>query len=236
MTLISRHVFLALSLSLLTGCGERTASEEFTTPISDDSYVAVMAELARVRRRPPHARGQIERDRLADSVRTEVLLRHGVTAAELIEFADVAGSDPARMQSLTERIETFADSIETSTVRADSIRADSVARTRLSDRPDSLPETDTPVADSGRVIVDSFESRTVEPGARFADPDLNSVVDSGGQAGRAADESDSVAVTDTLNMRETVPQTGATPIQPRSGRARRPARRPPAPAADSTSD
>jgi hypothetical protein len=205
MTLISRHVFLALILSLLTGCENRTASEELTTPISDDSYVAVMAELARVRRRPPNARGQIERDRLADSVRTEVLLRHGVTAAELIEFADVAGSDPARMQSLTERIETFADSIENSTARADSIRA----------------------------IVDSSESRPVKPGPRFADPELNSVADSGVQAGRTAQESDSVAVTDTLDNREAVPPTGSAPI---SGRARRPARRPPAPAADSTSD
>jgi hypothetical protein len=236
MTLISRYVFPALLLSLLAGCEERTASEEFTTPISEDSYVAVMAELARVRRRPPHARGQIERDRLADSVRTEVLLRHGVTAAELIEFADVAGSDPARMQSLTERIETFADSIETSTIRADSIRADSVAQIQLSDRPDSLLESDTLVADSIRVIGDSSESRTVEPGARFADPDLNGVADTGVQAGRTADESDSVAVTDSLNTRETVPPAGAAPIQPRSGRARRPARRPPAPAADSTSD
>jgi hypothetical protein len=219
MTLISRYVFPALLLSLLAGCEERTASEEFTTPISEDSYVAVMAELARVRRRPPHARGQIERDRLADSVRTEVLLRHGVTAAELIEFADVA-----------------ADSIETSTIRADSIRADSVAQIQLSDRPDSLLESDTLVADSIRVIGDSSESRTVEPGARFADPDLNGVADTGVQAGRTADESDSVAVTDSLNTRETVPPAGAAPIQPRSGRARRPARRPPAPAADSTSD
>lgn len=233
MTLISRHVFLALILSFLTGCEERMASEELTTPISEDSYVAVMAELARVRRRPPHARGQVERDRLADSVRTEVLLRHGVTAAELIEFADVAGSDPARMQSLTERIETFADSIEIYRARADSSRADSVAQIELPDGPDSLIESDTLVADSIRVIVDSSESRTVEPGARFADPDLNSVADSGVQAGQTADESDSVTVTDTLNTRNTVPPTGAAPI---SGRAPRPARRPPAPAADSTSD
>lgn len=236
MTLITRLVVLALILSLVTGCEERTASEELTPPMSEDSYVAVMAELARVRRRPPHARGQVERDRLADSVRTDVLLRHGVTAAELIEFADVVGSDPSRMQSLTERIETFADSIETSTVRADSVRSDSIARAQSSDGQDGLLETDTLVADSGRATVDGSEARTAEPGARFADPDLASTMDSGGQIEPTAGERDSLAAADSASTREQVPPTGAAPIRPRPGSARRPARRPPPAESDSTSD
>ena len=122
---IPRLGYLAVCLSLVTGCKERAASEDVALPIPEDSYVAVMAELARVRRRPPPARGQLERDRLADSVRTEVLERHGVTAAELVDFAAAVGSDPGRMQDLAERIESFADSLETGAVRADTIRADS---------------------------------------------------------------------------------------------------------------
>ena len=120
MTSTSRLGCLALILSLVTGCDERAAREDVTLPIPEDSYVAVMAELARVRRRPPHARGQIERDRLADSVRAEVLERHGVTAVEMVEFADGAGSDPGRMQDIAERIEALADSLEVGSVQPDS--------------------------------------------------------------------------------------------------------------------
>ena len=100
---IPRLGYLAVCLSLVTGCKERAASEDVALPIPEDSYVAVMAELARVRRRPPPARGQLERDRLADSVRTEVLERHGVTAAELIEFADVVPSLAGELRAAAAR-------------------------------------------------------------------------------------------------------------------------------------
>ena len=63
MTPISRLGQLALILSLVTGCEERATIEDVIPPIPDDSYVEVMAELTRLRRRPPTARGQIERDR-----------------------------------------------------------------------------------------------------------------------------------------------------------------------------
>ncbi len=240
MTTISRFGFLALMLSLLAGCEVRTAGEELLTPIPEDAYVAVMAELADLRRRPPHARGQIERDRLADSVRTEVLIRHGVTAAELIEFADVIGSDPSRMQSLTERIETFADSLEVATVRLDSIRSDSVVQAQVSERQDSLPVTDTLgtdtlAIDTGRDTADSSEAQTAEPGARFADPDLEVPADSGETVDPAAAESDSLPATDTLRDVDSVPPTGAAPIRRRPGNSRRPVPRPlPAAAPDST--
>jgi hypothetical protein len=235
MTMVSRFGFLALMLSLLAGCEARTAGEESLTPIPEDTYVAVMAELADLRRRPPPARGQIERDRLADSVRTDVLVRHGVTAAELIEFADVVGSDPGRMQSLTERIETFADSLEVAVARQDSIRSDSVGQAQVSERQDSLPVTDTLAIGTGRDTADSSEARTAEPGARFADPDLELPADSGETVDPAAAESDSLPATDTLRDVDSVPPTGAAPIRRRPGNSRRPVPRPPpAAATDST--
>jgi hypothetical protein len=216
MTMVSRFGFLALMLSLLAGCEARTAGEESLTPIPEDTYVAVMAELADLRRRPPPARGQIERDRLADSVRTDVLVRHGVTAAELIEFADVVGSDPGRMQSLTERIETFADSLEVAVARQDSIRSDSVGQAQVSERQDSLPVTDTLAIGTGRDTADSSE-------------------DSGETVDPAAAESDSLPATDTLRDVDSVPPTGAAPIRRRPGNSRRPVPRPPpAAATDST--
>ena len=235
MTPISRFGFLALILSLLAGCETRTASEELLTPIPEDSYVAVMGELANLRRRPPHARGQIERDRLADSVRTEILIRRDVTAAELVEFADVVGSEPGRMQSLTERIESFADSLEVSAVRLDSIQADSVVQSQESDGQDSLPVTDTPAMDTGRGTADSSEARTAERGARFADPDLEVPAVADETVDPAAAEGDSLPATDTLRDVDSMPPTDAAPIRRRPGNSRRPVQRPPPAAApDST--
>ena len=209
MTSTSRLGHLALILSLVTGCDERAAREDVTLPIPEDSYVAVMAELARVRRRPPHARGQIERDRLADSVRAEVLERHGVTAVEMVEFADAAGSDPGRMQDIAERIEALADSLEVGSVQPDSIRADSA-------------------------VITAPEDAAAEPGAdpetRFGSPDLAPLADS-------AVRVESPTAEDTTGVIEPAPPTDSAAPRSRPSDAGPRRRRPPRPATpDSTNE
>jgi hypothetical protein len=238
---ISRLCFPVLLLMLIPGCGDSEGGEELPLPITEESYVAAMADLARVRRHPPRGRGQYERERLADSVRTDALLRHGVTAEELIAFADVVGSDPGRMQSLTERIESFADSLEADSLRADSIaasleadslRADSVAASLEADslRADSVRadsgEADSLVADSMRADpVERVGGRDREP--RFADPGAAPAAASGRQIDSTAVDGDTLPAADEALGSDSVPAPGAAPIRPRSGNARRPGRRPP---------
>jgi hypothetical protein len=239
MTPISRLGQLALLLSLVTGCEERATIEDVIPPIPDDSYVEVMAELTRIRRRPPTARGQIERDRLADSVRTEVLNRHGVTVAEIIEFADVVGSDPGRMQDLAERIATLADSLDADSTRVDSVRAvpirgDPAAPSARFDRLDGEAGTDTLDARGERIAEDSSEIQGGDPGLgsgipslavpsvanpSFAIPGLAIPADSGIRI-------KSTAADDTLTEVDAPSPTDSAVTRRRPGGGRRPARRP----------
>ncbi len=212
MTPISRFGHLALILSLVTGCEERAASEDVVPPIPDDSYVEVMAELSRLRRRAPTARGQLERNRLADSVRTEVLERHGVTAAEIIAYSDVVGSDPGRMQLLAERIATLADSLDADSARADSIRAHLAAPAARFDPLEATAGTDT--LDAGAdpsLVIPIF----VGPG--LAIPGL--------------------AIPWLVSPPDSATPTDSTATRPRPRGGRRPVGRPPpTPAPDSTAD
>lgn len=230
MTPISRFGHLALILSLVTGCEERATGEDVVPPIPDDSYVEVMAELSRLRRRAPTARGQIERNRLADSVRTEVLERHGVTAAEMIAFSDVVGSDPGRMQILAERIATLADSLDADSARADSIREASAASAARFDRLEATAGTDTLDAGGGPgLVIPSF----VSPG--LAIPGL--VIPMLVVPADSAILTESTAADDTVPEVETTPPTDSAAIRPRPPGGRRPVRRPPpTPTLDSTPD
>ncbi len=213
MASISRYGFAALCLSLLTGCveGAPTASPE--PPVPEDSYVQVMAELTRLRRHPPIAGGQIERDRLADSVRLEILDRHGMTAADMVALADVAGSDPARMQLLAERIASLADSLD-----ADSIRADA-DRVRLSERPEGSDPVDpvVPGHDPGPRFRPPGTARP-----RFADPPGPGI------------PADSTTDANTVQAVDSVPPTGLGPARARPDASRRrPGSRRPTSAPDS---
>jgi hypothetical protein len=245
MTPVSRLSHLAIILSLVTGCDERATSEYVIPPIPDDSYVEVMAELTRLRRRPPTARGQIERDRLADSVRTEVLHRHGVTAAEIVAFSDVVGPDPSRMQILAERIATLADSLDADSVRADSIRADSVAQAARFDRLDAVAGMDTLDAGTGGVAEDSAEVQGGDPGPGFVVPNLANpgfaipglAIPSLAIPADSGTRIESAAAGDTLPEVEAPPPTDSAATRPRPGSGRRPVRRPlRTPEPDSTPD
>ena len=87
------------------------AAPEPALPLDPDTYVAVMAELTDVRRFPPSGPDEATRNARADSARRQILDRHGVTADELLAFAELVGPDPDRMLELTERIVAVSDSL-----------------------------------------------------------------------------------------------------------------------------
>jgi hypothetical protein len=120
MTRFLRHRIAFLLLPVLVGCqnADEPAAE---LPIPQDTYVDVMVELTRLKRLPPPARGEPERQRLSDSIRAEILTRHGVTAAEIVAFADIAGRDPTLMMGLSQAIAERADSIQAALARGDSV-------------------------------------------------------------------------------------------------------------------
>lgn len=100
----------AVAAAVATGaCG--SDEPEFRGPIDGDTYVAVMGELADLERFPPPGRDDVARIERADSARQAILERHGVTADELLEFAEAAGARPDLMVELTERIVALSDSL-----------------------------------------------------------------------------------------------------------------------------
>lgn len=109
-TALARVSALAIAPTLIVlGCRESAAGDD--DPISPDVYVGVMAELADLRRFPPAGGDLADRDARADSMRKAILEAHAVTAAELLAFAEQAGPDPGRMESLAERIAAMTDSL-----------------------------------------------------------------------------------------------------------------------------
>lgn len=100
----------AVAAAVATGaCG--SDEPEFRGPIDGDSYVAVMAELADLGRFPPPGSDSAARSARADSARQAILDRHGVTADELLAFAEAAGARPDLMVELTDRIVELSDSM-----------------------------------------------------------------------------------------------------------------------------
>lgn len=90
-------------------CGSE--EPELRAPIDGDTYVAVMGELADLERFPRSGSDEAARSERADSARQAILERHGVTADELLEFAEAAGARPDLMVELTERIVAYSDSL-----------------------------------------------------------------------------------------------------------------------------
>jgi hypothetical protein len=74
-------------------------------------FVSVMAHLSQVYQFPPPGTPAEDRDARADSLRSQILRDHGVTAEQLIEFAELVGRDPTRMEGLAEQIAAMNDSL-----------------------------------------------------------------------------------------------------------------------------
>ncbi len=145
---------------LLLACGrdEVTPVPNDALTLLEDTYIQVMAELSDLKRRPPPARIAADRERLADSVRTQILEAHGVTPEELLTFSEIVGRNPARMQLLAERIAEQVDTIAARRAREDSVRLDTAA-------PDSVP-TDSVGTDSLPAADSAADSERVAPQPR----------------------------------------------------------------------
>jgi len=110
---VRRTLVITASTALLAAAtlGCESAPPEPEGPISADAYVAVMAELADLKRFPPPGPDFVTRTARADSVRQAILDRNGVTAEELLTYAEQLGSHPDRMLELTDRIIAVSDSL-----------------------------------------------------------------------------------------------------------------------------
>ena len=161
---VPRYRVGLLLLPALVGCpsADEPAAE---LPIAHDTYVDVMVELTRLKRLPPPARGEPERERLSDSIRAEILARHGVTAAEVVAFADVAGRDPTLMMGLSQAIAERADSLQVALARGDSVTATDSRAGADSARPIGTASKAAGAAEEAAgATTDSV------PGPRFAAP------------------------------------------------------------------
>lgn len=109
----SRTLIIAFSTTLAvvatTACG--SADSEFAAPVDVDTYVTAMAELSDLERFPPPGSDEAARAERADSARRDILERHGVTADELLAFAEAAGAQPHRMVEIMDRIVEVSDSL-----------------------------------------------------------------------------------------------------------------------------
>jgi len=84
-------------------CGEEVADEAI---LADSVYAQVVARLHLVGNPTDTAR-----QREADSARAEILANYGVTAEQLLAFAEVAGRRPERSREIWEHIGNLVDSI-----------------------------------------------------------------------------------------------------------------------------
>lgn len=79
--------------------------------VAFDTYATVMGELADLQRFPPSAPDERTRAERADSIRQAILDRHGVTADELLAYAETIGQQPRLMLEVSDRVVAITDSI-----------------------------------------------------------------------------------------------------------------------------
>lgn len=154
-----------LLLLTLTACGDSGSGDHPELPVPRDTYVAVMAELAQLRRRPPPARGAPERERLADSARSEILARHGISAEDLVRFADAAGRDPTLMMEVSQAIAALSDSIDVELATGN--RSDPTESLEQDPASNASTRSPPPRGDSSLAAPPASDPA---PAPRFADP------------------------------------------------------------------
>jgi hypothetical protein len=163
---------MLLIVAALTAC-DNGGEQSVSLPMPQDTYVDVMVELTRLRRKPPSARGAPERERLADSMRAEILERHGVTPEDLLAFADVAGRDPTLMMGLSQAIAELGDSLEVRLSRAETAGDQGDSGADSADPPateaDSM-EVTAPSAESDTPALPPRSNESAAPRPRFSVP------------------------------------------------------------------
>lgn len=98
------------SILALSACQDR-ATDRIASAMDPGIYVAVMGELADLRRFPPSGSDSLGVPAQTDSARQAILRAHGVTAPELLTFAETSGLDPALMETLADQISAITDSL-----------------------------------------------------------------------------------------------------------------------------
>lgn len=105
-------------------CRSETPTSDLPPAVTEDTYVSVMVDLLMLDSEPTDDDTEEERQAALDSARVEILASHGVTAADLIAFVNIAGRDPGRMEGMWHRVTQVFDS-----VRAEGLKRDTEART-----------------------------------------------------------------------------------------------------------
>jgi hypothetical protein len=129
-TSLRRSPIACAGLAIIFAACGGTAEHSPEGPMTDDVYVSAMVDLLLLDTYPPDTSSADDLEAAKDSARRDILDRHGISAAELLAFANAAGSDPAHMRELWERITSAHDSI-----RITSLRAEAEARSEIPERP-----------------------------------------------------------------------------------------------------
>jgi hypothetical protein len=134
----SLPIAVALAVSI-SSCGEEPVPTD-EGPVTDDLYVSVMTELLLLDASPPDGESVEERNAAADSARAAILHSHGLTAPDVLRFAETVGGQPARMEEMWQRITHDYDSIRAATLRRET-EARSEAEGKLGSDARSAAET-----------------------------------------------------------------------------------------------
>ena len=111
------RILAPLAFAAMVACCAPGDEEVNLDWIPDDVYVQVMTELMLLDATPPTGATVAEQEAKADSIRSEILAAQGVTARELLDFAEALGSEAAHMESLWERITQKYDSTRIANLR-----------------------------------------------------------------------------------------------------------------------
>lgn len=113
----NRRLLASLSFAVLVASCAPADEEVVPEGMRDEVYVQVMAELMILDATAPVGETAEEQEARADSMRAEILVAHGVTAQELLDFVEVVGSDASRMEALWALITQKYDSTRIADLR-----------------------------------------------------------------------------------------------------------------------
>ena len=135
-------------------------------PVSDTAYVAIMVDLLLLDTESLVRPSPEEREAAMDSARADILAEHGVTAEEVLGFADAWGTEPSRMAQMWEQITHVFDSSRAARLRS---------RTQAQSESEGKLGADARQA-AGRDSDSSQASDTVEQPQRAARSRLDSLL------------------------------------------------------------
>jgi len=156
-----------LVIATLVACGAPDQDETIAEGLPDYVYVEVMTELLLLDASLPGDRMLPEREAgLADSLRSDILAAHGVTAQEILDFTEANGGEAGRMEGLWERITHVYDSTRVANLREETEarsepegKLGEEARAGAADRQDSTRAEEAPPRIRDRLLERRLRSR-----------------------------------------------------------------------------